>query len=75
MEYIDAFCVDAPEASSIFIKLSELLLFWADPGLLPCCWPMDAINWLTKLPAEAAGWPVEDAFALEAALLLSGATP
>jgi hypothetical protein len=74
MEYIDAFGTDVFDASSMLIKLSGLL-FWLEPGLLPCCWPMDAMNWLIKLAAESAGWLVEEAFALEAALPLTGAGP
>jgi hypothetical protein len=74
MEYIDAFGTDVFDASSMLIKLSELL-FWLEPGLLPC-WPMDAMNWLRKLSAEsAAGWLVEGLFALDAALPLTGARP
>ena len=76
MEYIDAFGTDVFDASSILIKLSGLVLFWLEPGLPPCCWPMDAINWLRKLSAElAAGWLVVGVFALEAVLPLTGAMP
>jgi hypothetical protein len=76
MEYIDAFGTDVFDASSILIKLSGLVLFWLEPGLLPCCWPIDAMNWLRKLSAElAAGWLVVGAFALEAVLPLTGARP
>ena len=76
MEYIDAFGTDVFDASSILIKLSGLVLFWLEPGLLPCCWPMDAMNWLIKLSAgSAAGWLGEGLFALEAALALTGARP
>ena len=76
IEYIDAFCTDVLDASSILIKLSGLVLLWLEPGLLPCCWPMDAMNWLIKLSAgSAAGWLGEGLFALEAALALTGARP
>jgi hypothetical protein len=73
IEYIDAFGTDVFDASSILIKLSG---FWLDPDLLPCCWPMDAMSWLMKLAAgSAAGWFVEEAFAVDAALPLMGARP
>ena len=74
MEYIDALGTEVLDASSILIKLSGLL-FWLEPGLLPC-WPMDAMNSFMKLAAELpADWLVEGPFALEAPVAVTGARP
>jgi len=64
VEYIDALCADAFDASSILSKLWELLLSWPELDLPPC-W-QDFMSWLRKLSPGSADWLV-DAFALEAA--------
>jgi hypothetical protein len=68
MEYIDADGTDVLDASSILIKLAELLS-WAEPVLTPC-WLKDFMSWLKKLPAGSADWLMDEAFALDAAVPL-----
>jgi hypothetical protein len=73
IEYIDALCADVLDASSILIKLAELLS-WPEL-VVPLCWLQDFMSWLRKLLDGSADWFVDDAFAFDAAVPLRELRP